>query len=583
MTVLSDEQIRIVDAPLTSLAVIACAGSGKTETAIRRVVAMRALLGDNRGRIALLSFSNIAVDTFRDGYQKLASVLPDGAGRRRVDIDTLDGFITSHVLRPHARRVMNATRTPFLVNGNEPFLTQFAYWEEAKAGKKDVKMPIHVDEFQTEVGIGGMSFFRNVFGKKVPLDTARAEKLVTRMGATGAYTHDLGRYWCYQTLRSEPGILKVLARRYPHVLIDESQDIGTMHETIIELLIKAGVQVSLIGDPSQSIYEFAGATGNFLREYAKRPGVMPLGLTRNYRSHDSIVKVANALSQRNDTSQHGKPDDPGATFYVGYEDHDLPQLLDAFHAEVDRRGISRERAAVLCRASELVDNLSGVGDAMGQGVVKEFAKAALLRDTGERYLEAFEVSARAVFSLTVKPASDLLLNVLNPKRDARWLALRKKLWSFVRNPSSGLPPSADNAAAVWLPSLRAHVVVLLKEIEKDCGLVPVDNLASRISRKKLSDTPLNAPRDLAADGGQRITVQTVHQVKGKSIDAVLYVATTAHAKAMLNGVGTELGRIGYVAATRARELLWVAVPGKVPREVRAQLETAGFREVGGGS
>jgi ATP-dependent exoDNAse (exonuclease V) beta subunit len=78
-------------------------------------------------------------------------------------------------------------------------------------------------------------------------------------------------------------------------------------------------------------------------------------------------------------------------------------------------------------------------------------------------------------------------------------------------------------------------------------------------------------------------VQTVHQVKGKSIDAVLYVATTAHAKAMLNGVGTELGRIGYVAATRARELLWVAVPGKVPREVRAQLETAGFREVGGGS
>jgi hypothetical protein len=35
---------------------------------------------------------------------------------------------------------------------------------------------------------------------------------------------------------------------------------------------------------------------------------------------------------------------------------------------------------------------------MGQGVVKEFAKAALLPDTSERYLEAFEVSARGVFS-----------------------------------------------------------------------------------------------------------------------------------------------------------------------------------------
>jgi superfamily I DNA/RNA helicase len=139
-----------------------------------------------------------------------------------------------------------------------------------------------------------------------------------------------------------------------------------MHETIIKLLIKAGVQVSLIGDPSQSIYEFAGATGNFLREYAKRPGVVPLGFTRNYRSHDSIVKVANALSRRNDTSQRGKPEDVGATFYVGYEDHDLPQLLDAFLSEVDRSRISRERAAVLCRAAELIDRLSGVGTPWGR-------------------------------------------------------------------------------------------------------------------------------------------------------------------------------------------------------------------------
>lgn len=59
---------------------------------------------------------------------------------------------------------------------------------------------------------------------------------------------------------------------YPHILIDESQDIGTMHQAILELLIKAGVQVSLIGDPSQSIDEFAGATGEFLRAYTERKG-----------------------------------------------------------------------------------------------------------------------------------------------------------------------------------------------------------------------------------------------------------------------------------------------------------------------
>ena len=122
---LSAEQQAIVDAPLVPLAVIACAGSGKTATAVHRLVAMRRLLADDRGRVALLSFSNVAVETFRRGYQVLAQKLPTGAGRSRVDIDTLDGFITSHILRPHAYRTMGAPQAAFLVTGSEPFLDGF--------------------------------------------------------------------------------------------------------------------------------------------------------------------------------------------------------------------------------------------------------------------------------------------------------------------------------------------------------------------------------------------------------------------------------------------------------------------------
>ena len=40
--------------------------------------------------------------------------------------------------------------------------------------------------------------------------------------------------------------IRALARRYPHSLIDEAQDIGMVHQAIIELLIGAGSQVSLI-------------------------------------------------------------------------------------------------------------------------------------------------------------------------------------------------------------------------------------------------------------------------------------------------------------------------------------------------
>ena len=76
MSGLTPEQQDVVNAPMLPLCVIACAGSGKTKTAVHRLVEMRRSLGEAQGRVALLSFSNVAVDTFRKGYNDLASSLP---------------------------------------------------------------------------------------------------------------------------------------------------------------------------------------------------------------------------------------------------------------------------------------------------------------------------------------------------------------------------------------------------------------------------------------------------------------------------------------------------------------------------
>eukprot|EP01034_Spumella_vulgaris_P012202 gene12202-15540_t len=53
MSGLTPEQQGVVDAPMVPLCVIACAGSGKTKTAVHRVVQMRRNLGEARGRVAL--------------------------------------------------------------------------------------------------------------------------------------------------------------------------------------------------------------------------------------------------------------------------------------------------------------------------------------------------------------------------------------------------------------------------------------------------------------------------------------------------------------------------------------------------
>lgn len=109
---LSPQQQTIVGLPLGAICVTACAGSGKTRTATHRLWQMRQLCNDRHGITALLSFSNVAVDTFRKDYYQLARERSGSTRSSAIEIDTVDGFLTSNVIRPHAYRSMYAKRTP---------------------------------------------------------------------------------------------------------------------------------------------------------------------------------------------------------------------------------------------------------------------------------------------------------------------------------------------------------------------------------------------------------------------------------------------------------------------------------------
>jgi len=79
--VATDEQRDIIEAPLEPLCVMACPGSGKTATAVRRLAHVRAQLERSRGWVLLLSYSNTAVETFYKQYHQLASASPVSSDR----------------------------------------------------------------------------------------------------------------------------------------------------------------------------------------------------------------------------------------------------------------------------------------------------------------------------------------------------------------------------------------------------------------------------------------------------------------------------------------------------------------------
>lgn len=570
MIKLSDQQKTIVGLPLEPISVTACAGSGKTRTAVYRLAEMRRRLDDEHGIVALLSFSNVAVDTFRREYLALMRTAQIGRRSHSVEIDTVDGFIVTNVLRPHGPRVMGAPRAPFLVDGREPFLKSFTVF--------DGKRPHPTTDLK--FGLTGGAFTFSVGMNNAAVAPGDAGKALAKLAKTGAYTHESARYWVHRTLKEQPFALRALARRYPHILVDEAQDIGPVHQAILELLVEAGSQLSLIGDPNQGIYEFSGANGAFLAQYGEKAGVTPKQLTVNYRSVPSILNVANKLSDRNDTADRAEPPQLNGAFYIPFKKAEKGKALAAFQSMVASAGLAQRDGVVLCRSSAWADDWSGGEEGQGQGTVRSFVEAVIYRDKLKNMQRAYENTCAGVVGLLADGHGNLASMLARANPPAEMIKLRRTIWAFARDPVEGLPEGTLLADSEWHPLMSTRVKAFIARIASEFGLTAGDNLGQKLAKKALENRSLIQLPDLAQADVPVFKVSTVHKVKGESLEAVMYVANKDQVKQLLDGTATEVGRIGYVAVTRARNLFVLAVPDNCIDELEPALIENGFRKPG---
>ena len=84
--------------------------------------------------------------------------------------------------------------------------------------------------------------------------------------------------------------------KYPHVLVDEFQDIAPIDYRLISLLSE---NLFAVGDDDQAIYGFRGGDSEIMQTFANRRNVKKYEITRNYRSTATIVEHARALIERN--------------------------------------------------------------------------------------------------------------------------------------------------------------------------------------------------------------------------------------------------------------------------------------------
>jgi hypothetical protein len=132
------------------------------------------------------------------------------------------------------------------------------------------------------------------------------------------------------------------------------------------------------------------------------------------------------------------------------------------------------------------------------------------------------------------------------------------MWRFVKS-QSGLPSVSLNGSQ-WILRLRENVGNLITEL----GIKEFPKLGQKIKKTGLSDTQMALPLFTDQKPFSPIRQETIHQVKGESIDAVLVLGSAKFFNSVIDsvskGVSSEDRRLAYVAMTRARHLLVVGLP-----------------------
>lgn len=100
--------------------------------------------------------------------------------------------------------------------------------------------------------------------------------------------------------REAPETLAYYRRRFRHVLVDEYQDTNQAQYVLVNLLAAEHRNLTVVGDPDQSIYGWRGADIqnilNFERDY---PDARIVKLEQNYRSTGRILEAANHVIRHN--------------------------------------------------------------------------------------------------------------------------------------------------------------------------------------------------------------------------------------------------------------------------------------------
>ncbi|MEA5096476.1 MAG: ATP-dependent helicase [Sedimentibacter saalensis] len=165
-------------------------------------------------------------------------------------------------------------------------------------------------------------------------------------------------------IQNEDYIQKALEAKFPWLVIDEYQDLGKpLHEMVLGLLRKTNIKIFAVGDSDQSIYDFQGASPEYLKELSELDLIENrIHLINNYRSSKAIIEASElVLDEKRNYVAKGKLKDYDASidFYVCEEDIE-EQYIKAIDLikKFNKEGVPYHEIAILAAYQNQLKSLA---------------------------------------------------------------------------------------------------------------------------------------------------------------------------------------------------------------------------------
>ena len=601
---LNEAQYEAATAVAGPLLIIAGAGTGKTRTLVYRVAHLIDQGVDPRS-ILLMTFTRRAAEEMI----RRATLLIDGRCSQ-VSGGTFHSF-ANLVLRVHGRHVNLAPSFTIMDRPDSEDVIQ-TIRTEMGLNTKDKRFPrkqtvaeIFSMTHNKQIGLNDLLELEYPHLVDVNHELAEMQHRYADFKQTRALIdYDDLLIKLRDLLADHEQVRNRLSDTYRYIMVDEYQDTNHLQAEIVRLLAATHDNVAVVGDDAQSIYSFRGANFRNIMDFPKQfTGARVVKLEENYRSTQPILNLTNEIIAR---AKEGYEKRLFTRKSVGSR----PKLVQAGSEqmqsqfvcqkilELREEGVPLWDIAVLFRSSFHSFDLE-----------IELARRQIpfVKRGGFQFMETSHVKDLLAHLRILANPKDaiswnrvlMLLEGIGPgasQKIIRWLidgdnvAQRLRSYNAKGKVAHGLRTLAqvlEEAARAELPSEQAQYLMqyylpILKQNypddypkrQRDMEHFQGMTERYRSLERLLSDMALEPPNDsiggvLAVDPDEGpLVLSTIHSAKGLEFHSVFIIwALEGRFPSFYNtGSADELEeerRLLYVAATRAKQNLFISYPTRV--------------------